>query len=194
MSLTARAGWSRSFDEDPSVIYAIDRQFRLIRCNKAWDRFALENGGHELVRAAQLGPDVLSVIPPALRSFYMDAFDYVLQTGRDWLHAYECSSAKLFRRFQMRILAQPEGWLLIHSLECSRNHVEEAFAPRLDRYAAGGEITMCSHCRRTKRIREPFGWDWVPAFVEKQPEKVSHGLCNACLAYYYPTIEQATVV
>jgi hypothetical protein len=29
-------------------------------------------------------------------------------------------------------------------------------------------------------------WDWVPGWVAESPEDISHGLCDACAAYYYP--------
>ena len=41
----AAGQWTDSFESDPAVIYALDRDYRLIHCNLAWDRFALENNG-----------------------------------------------------------------------------------------------------------------------------------------------------
>jgi hypothetical protein len=186
------SGWDEHLEEDPAVIYAIDREFRLTRCNRAWDLFAIENGGDDLLRERQIGCSIVKVIAPSLRTFYLNAFDYVLQTGQEWTHVYQCACRTVYREFQMRIRPQRDGWLLIHSLICAREHGEAAFEGRLNRYMqAGGFVTMCAHCRRTKTIDEPYRWDWVPAFVETPPEQVSHGLCGPCLAYYYPEFEQA---
>jgi hypothetical protein len=49
-----------------------------------------------------------------------------------------------------------------------------------------GFITMCSNCRRTRRVGcAPQIWDWVSAFVANPPDCVSHGICGLCLEYYY---------
>ena len=44
---------------------------------------------------------------------------------------------------------------------------------------------MCMHCRRTRRTEEGDIWDWVPEFLAKPPDNVSHGLNSptsvACL-------------
>lgn len=47
-----------------------------------------------------------------------------------------------------------------------------------------GVVTMCVHCRRTKRLGSEQVWDWVPEFIEKPPETVSQDICPACLAYF----------
>lgn len=189
---TRRSNWNRQFEEDSAVIYAVDREFRLAQCNKSWDRFAIENGNPELSREKQIGCNVLDVIPALLRPFYKDAFEYVLESGHDWAHLYQCSSAREFRQFQMRILPQPEGWLVIHSLVCAQIHTEHEFRADLSRYSSDSSIvTMCAHCRRTKASQDGANWDWVPAFLESPPEHVSHGLCGVCFAYYYPAYQEA---
>ena len=37
--------WPSEYDRDPHVIYAVDEKFRIVRCNPAWNTFALENNG-----------------------------------------------------------------------------------------------------------------------------------------------------
>ena len=37
-------------EQDPSVIFVLDREYRLRWCNAAWDQFARENNGEQLLR------------------------------------------------------------------------------------------------------------------------------------------------
>jgi hypothetical protein len=51
-----------------------------------------------------------------------------------------------------------------------------------------GLIVTCSSCRRVRRARPGVAqWDWVPAYVERMPDGVSHGLCELCSRFYYPS-------
>ena len=50
-----------------------------------------------------------------------------------------------------------------------------------------GTITICMHCRRTRRITvEGVRWDVVPEFLATPPRGISHGLCPDCLEKHYP--------
>lgn len=177
-------------DHDTAVIFAIDSGFRIIYCNEAWDRFALENGGPHLVRSGQVGRALADVVAEPLQRFYWDAFDAVLTTGKPWDHCYECSSADVYRKFHMRLIPFPArgGLLVVNSLVQEHPHSglgQEA--PSIELYTSQeGLVTMCAHCRRTRRLGDPSIWDFVPGFVANMPPKVSHGLCLLCWAYHYP--------
>jgi|SRR5579859_1037959 len=52
---------------------------------------------------------------------------------------------------------------------------------------ANGLILMCMYCRRTQRpSHESDQWDWVRAFAERKPARVTHGICKTCLALELP--------
>lgn len=52
---------------------------------------------------------------------------------------------------------------------------------------AHGLILMCMYCRRTQRPdRESDRWDWVRAFAEGKPARVTHGICKTCLELKLP--------
>jgi hypothetical protein len=53
----------------------------------------------------------------------------------------------------------------------------------------GGMITMCAHCRRTRRQDGSNEWDWVSRFLRETGRKTSHGLCPRCTAYLYPDLD-----
>ena len=52
-------------------------------------------------------------------------------------------------------------------------------------FSPHGMIAMCCHCRRTRRQDASDVWDWVPAFVQTQKYTISHGICPACVSYFY---------
>jgi hypothetical protein len=53
---------------------------------------------------------------------------------------------------------------------------------------AEGMIVQCCHCRMTRRRDDRHTWDWVPSFVERQPDNLSHGLCQPCFRLHYPIL------
>jgi hypothetical protein len=59
-------------------------------------------------------------------------------------------------------------------------------APALEaRYLTGeGLIQQCSNCRRVRAV-EGEVWDWVPAWVERPDPRISHGLCDVCVGFYW---------
>jgi hypothetical protein len=176
-------------DRDPAVIYALDSDLRITYCNEAWDRFAAENGGKGLGRQKQLGRLVWDVIPDALLPFFQQGYGSVLTFRKPWEHQYECSSPTVFRSFRMKAYPDPEheGLVVVNSLVVERPHQRLSHAPGTSAYVdARGHVTMCCECRRTRRVKEPTIWDWVPAYLQQRPEFVTHGLCMACLTLLYP--------
>src|ERR1700748_3613624 len=90
-----------AFENDPSVAFLLDREYRLRACNAAWDRFALENDGKHLLRDSVTGQSVFEYISGMLADYYRRVFDTTLRSGSIWQQEYECSSASVHRRFSM---------------------------------------------------------------------------------------------
>jgi hypothetical protein len=181
----------RNLEKDPAVIYALDRDLRIIYCNEAWDRFAAENGGRALDRRRQLGRSVLDAIPVPLRRLFEDGYRRVLTTGQTWEHRYECSSPTTFRTFRMVVYPAPhDGLVVVNSLAVERPHdntERPAGSPDEMVYVdPHGMVVMCCHCRRTCQAKAKAVWDWVPAYVETPPASISHGICTVCFNLLYP--------
>jgi len=178
-----------ALEHDHAVIFSLDADLRITYCNTAWDRFAVANGGPELMRPAPIGRPLLDFISGPLAAYYAAALGNARSAPEPWHHVYECSSPAAFRRFVMHVFPDKvtHGLLVVNSLCVERPH--EPGQTRLrdaDYRGRNGLIVMCSHCRRTRRDGPLEEWDWVPEYVEHQPPKTSHGLCNPCLEYYYP--------
>lgn len=167
--------------------YAMSRDFRIIQVNAAFIRFALANGGQH-ISEHWYGLSAIDAISPVLRPFYVAAFENAWQTGQPWEHEYECSAPELYRRFHL--VAYPVGrefLVAVHSRTVEAAHTRVVCAPDAHAYEVGGFIKMCSHCRRVRNVSETpqERWDWVPDYLRRGAEKVSHGLCRPCAQYYW---------
>lgn len=178
-------------DRSPAVSYILDSEFRIMYCNPAWNRFAQSNGAPELTSEAVVGFDLFDSIPDVLRVVYSVAFQHVFNTGTVWEKLYECSSPTLFRSFRMRIhLLKPQNWFVVtNALVVERPHARTVPNDPNQYVDRNGLITMCAHCRCSRRVDSPDHWDFVPEHLETKPQstmKMSHGLCPFCRAYFYP--------
>lgn len=183
-----------ALDERKDVICVLSSDLRIAYCNPAWDRFALDNQGEEAVGSRVLGTNLLDVAGESLQRFYRHVFDAVASSSKPFDFDYECSSADRFRMFRMEIMPlRPTGFLVVHSLRVEEPHSRKAESPDAQHYRnSSGIVTMCSHCRRTRRVGEPQRWDWVPAHLGDRSLSVSHGLCQVCRVYYYPSVPSSS--
>jgi hypothetical protein len=178
-----------NLENDPAVVYFLDYNLRIVHCNLAWNRFAVQNGGPHLMREMVLGRCVMDSVPAPLKAFYAAAYKQVLSVQEPWECTYECSSAAVYRSFRMGVYPDPHdsGLVVVNSLTVEQPHGNER--PPLPLTASytseHGIITMCCHCRRTQRTGQEEIWDWVPSLVESLPSFVSHGICPVCANLFY---------
>lgn len=175
-----------ALEHDPSVIYFLDRQLRINRCNAAWDRFALENRGPQLLRQQMTGFPILSVFPQPVAGFYAALYSSVFATREPVSQEYECSSDTVYRLMHLRIFRNPHelGLILINSPVVEYPHGPER--PIHPPPAGLDPVPMCCHCRRTRLPSSPSQWVWVPGFVRNPPPRVTHLICKPCLTLHYP--------
>jgi hypothetical protein len=173
--------WLPAHDRDPDVIYAVDEKFSILRCNRAWDAFALDNNG-SLARASKVqGVCLFDVIPRDLSKFYDSGFASARQVGR-WQHVFDCSSARVLRQFRMTVTLSGSGFLIRNVL------IKDTLAPPSEANGKftdyGTAIDMCSHCRRVEN-KKLKSWQWVPEFIDRTPPEIRNTLCPACYSYHY---------
>ena len=196
--------WPYANDElerEDAIAYGAWADGRLGYTNRRWREFAQANGAPDIDLKFPLGVNVWDAIPDALTPAYREGWQSALE-GHTWRFDFECSSPTHFRLFHMEMLplvapsedpdASPQeiaqrsgavGVLTVNSLRIERPmDAERRVADSA--YIRDGLITMCSHCRRIERT-DKSGWDWIPEWLNDGPE-TSHGLCEACLAHYYP--------
>ncbi|HYX69763.1 MAG TPA: PAS domain-containing protein [Terriglobales bacterium] len=192
--ITLPVGVPRSvLERSKAVICVLDSELRITYCNPAWDQFARQNAGHEVLATGVVGSLLLEVVAEPLKIFYQGIFAQAQATGQVQEFDYECSSAEVYRTFHMQVLPlkEQQGFLVMHSLRVEKPlDFRPPQAPDEGRYIGpNGFIVMCCHCRRTRRAKDLHAWDWVPAYLERRSQ-VSHGLCSVCYAYFYPGVFQ----
>ncbi len=179
-----------SLEKDPAVSFILDGDLRIVYCNEAWDKFAVENGGRGLERQQQRGRSVMDAVPALLKQLFEGRYRKVLSSRQAWEHCYECSSPTVYRSFRMVSYPDPEGEgvVVVNSIAAEWPHEGEdrkVCAPDGMVYGDDhGTITMCCHCRRTRRVGPGAVWDWVPNYLEEPPKLISHGVCAVCTTAY----------
>lgn len=195
-----------SFEElerHPESVVGLWPDSRIAYVNPAWNRFAAENGGQPQIGDRWgLGAHYLDAVSDPLRPFHEGLLRRsVEQTTASEMrpvgHEYQCSSARLFRRYHMDVYALRGGqaFLIVNSLVLERPHDEKEHKP-VDpepdlHIGEDGLLHQCSHCRLVQRAREPERWDWVPQWVERPPDNTSHTICPICFEFYYPNPDAA---
>ncbi len=178
--------WKEAYDKNDSLIYLLDRDLTIARCNLAWDVFALANNGTSALSSKVVGTCIMDVVPPALQSFYRTAYDAVERFRRNWWHIFECSSPTQARIYQMRIMpCDGGGFLTINTLMSEAPPGVESPKNLADYAGADGIAIMCSNCRRVKRVSPPGAWEWIPELLWSGQILTTFDLCDFCAAYHY---------
>lgn len=170
------------------VMYLLDDELRLVDCNPAWERFALENGGHGLSRPEVCGRLILDFVPDVLRTFYLHKYWLAKRAAGPTYFDYDCSTPERIRLFRMTMSPLDELLLVTNQLR-----LEEKCAPRLpltveegSHYISStGFVIMCANCRKTRQRESEAHWDWIPEMLSQDAFKVSHSLCPKCKAHLY---------
>lgn len=190
------ASWVQEIlDSEQPVAYLLDGNLHITACNPGWDKFAAENGGVGISGPEVRGHFIFDFVPDVLVNFYQRKFSQAFRGGR-WIgFDYHCSSPEVFRLFHMSLHPVNSAALLlvVNSYLADRRSPMPAYdmtVPESTYVSAEGAITMCAHCRRTRRVEQPRSWDWVPQFTRKSGRKMLHGLCPTCNGYFYPGLDR----
>jgi hypothetical protein len=171
------------------VIFLVDSELRITYCNPAWDTFAMANGGEGVLAEHVIGSNLMSAIAEPLHPLFRDVCRSCREHHLTFDMDYECSTAALYRLLHVKILPlRASGELaFIHSTRVERPHGVErpAFSATSDYVGDHGIVTLCCHCRRARRQDASSMWDWVPAFLQPERWKITHGMCPVCVSYFY---------
>ncbi|MFP4052696.1 MAG: hypothetical protein ACLFV7_02405 [Phycisphaerae bacterium] len=178
-----------AIEASADVTFFLDDRLCLCGWNQAYDRFAIENDGADVLVRFPLGFSLPEVIDPSIRSFYVDGFQQAVQTASVFGHEYECSTPEKFRLFYQTAypLLRQRGLVVTNHqrLEASfAQDMEQQFDARHVR--ADGSIVQCCHCRKIQDQNRPEKWDWIPQLVRIPHPDREQGLCAACFEHYYP--------
>ncbi len=182
-----------TLEKSVDTIYALDSKLNFIYFNPQYVTFASENGFEgDILTKFPIGSSIQAILEEdALREVYLTNYLKSLEDSKPWSFEYQCSSAAIYRNFYHRTYPVSGGdcMIIINSLAVERP-IGEVHARQLDpsdqiylqpdRY-----VHQCSNCRRTKRTTSPDHWDWVPGYIDRFHDQVSHTLCPLCFEYYW---------
>jgi hypothetical protein len=175
----------QQFEDTYDAVCAVDRDFRISFCNRAWDSAALQNSYESVSRHRAIGRSIFDFTSPCLRDFYYVHFRNVIDYNRPWHLFYLNSSASLLREFKMVVEPIPDDGLVIrHTLIAEKPHPFPALPPSHYYYDSKGQVRMCAHCHFTERQDGSNRWDWVPDFVENPPLQTDQVLCRLCARHF----------
>lgn len=175
--------------QDTGTTYGLWPDLRLAAYDEAWLKFSQDNGGEPMTSTQwTVGRCILEAIADPLRPFFSKHYQQCLSEQRPWEHHYECSSADTYREMHMLVLpvGQAEGLVVINSIARSVPH-QRASGPVIETLYrdSSGKMTQCCHCRRMRRVDVDTIWEWIPEWVDQQPEATSHGICEPCAEFHY---------
>jgi hypothetical protein len=173
-------------ENNPSACYTLGADLEITYCNPAWNRFAADNGGVNLLADKVLHRPVLEFFTPVMSDYYAELFARARQKREMQCQEYECSSPEIFRFFRMQIYPFKNGFAVVNSLHAKKAHSQQGLQPFDHIYLQSNALLrICSNCRRTCRNDESGQWDWVPAYLNPDLKNTTHGICAVCLEYFY---------
>ncbi len=179
---------SKWIEQSRNTILGIDRDFRIIMLNQAYFAFAVANSGENIASDFGIGTNILDAISGPQKVYYRELFASCFDKNEPTAHEYECSSPGVFRLLKLFIYptSQKNVLLLDHAVIVEQSRQLNTISLSRDTYIDDhGTMHQCGHCRRV-RHNDGSRWDWLNGAFD-YPD-VSHGICESCLATYYPDI------
>lgn len=182
-----------TLEKSKHSIYGVSKNLDLIYVNPGWINFAKVNGfKKDILTEYPIGTSLISAFSgQKIKDHFYQNYTTVLETGKIWRSEYECSSPNEFRYYHQSVfpLKNNDGLLIVNTLMVKfpiemKNHT--LYKAIVNRYLQPtGFITQCSNCRYTQRNNEPENWDWVPSWINKMPNNMSHSICPLCFDYHW---------
>lgn len=173
--------------KESNVIYKVDNDFKIIYVNDAWDLFAKENNGDEIISDKVLGENLFDFIHSRdVKQMYFEIISYV-RKGKILKFPFRCDSPTQIRNLHMLVYLDNNGNVTFSS-ELQSTKIRET--PLYVIYTSNVEeeymLVMCSWC---KRVRAENGWVEVEEvlnnekiFLKHQIPKITHSICEECYA------------
>lgn len=165
------------------VGYELDQKDRIVGVSGDWDRFALSNGGEELIHQSVIGHPLRRDISGDITRMFLDTLLSKLRlTGRAFSIPYRCDSPGTKRYMEMHLSLDDHG----HVNSSHRLVREEALLTHRQFLVAEGDLSVkaalvkrCSMCNRLCLGQgEYFEPDDFPG--PAGPVRVIYHVCQDC--------------
>jgi hypothetical protein len=179
-----------SIKNSNDVICIVDADMKLRAYNRAWQAFAMNNGGEDIVQKYPLGISIADVGEEPVKSFIKRKYREAMALNKMFGLDYECSSKQVFRLFRLTAypLLNKQGLVISHHLVKQCPHTDKSMDFNKQFVNREGMIVQCINCRKVRDPNNMDRWLWVPSLLEQGCVPISHGICDRCLDHYYPDI------
>jgi hypothetical protein len=163
---------------EANPIFGLWTNLRVAYANPAGERLVRE--GAPALSTWGVGSSILPALPERLRFFYVEEMQRVLASGKIFRHDEPLLSPAAHGR-RVQILPLWGSGLLLSSVP-----VIDGAPAALDAVyrSDNGFLLECSYCHGFLRAGPGEHWDWVPSFVERTPDRTTHGVCYLCFGYH----------
>jgi hypothetical protein len=184
---------------EPALL--LDRSGVILFVNEAWERFARQNGGNELVTSRGLVgsrwfDQIAGEEPRRLHRLLLERAARRLGPGRDGsvVQLNESNSPELARLVATELRPvfgadrEVSSLSIIHRVVRERP-LADVYPPVVGppgRWRGDRGIVQCSCCRRVQRPEEPAEWDLSSPLLAVPPGDTCFAYCTLCLALHYP--------
>lgn len=178
-------GVSQALDQDESLAIGVWRDLKTAYFNDAYVEMAKSFGGAGFLEDWGLGRSVLDAAPEKVRPFLRSLYESALRGEGLVTHSYLCPTPTEQRRFRSTYhpLRDNQGVLVVHRFVIANAPPVAEARPETAYRDDEGIMHQCANCRATK-AQVGSRWDFVPGFIVKMPDSVSHGLCPACETFF----------
>lgn len=159
------------------MIYWLSASDEITNIRGPWDRFAVENGGHDVLSAEVIGHSLWEYVEGVpTRRFLSEVFHACRQTGDDFVMPYRCDGKEVERLISLRVTLE-EGAVL--RLEHRLLRTRTAFAGTLPKAVQADTYRQCSIC-----LSCHVGEHWMaPGRLIRSPQSVvTYVVCPTCRA------------
>ncbi|NWF36219.1 hypothetical protein [Mariprofundus sp. KV] len=163
--------------------YWVDRHYTIAKVGADWDKFAIENGGEELVSPQIIGQNLFSYIASDTTRMYLRLIlDHVWHIHHQANKPYRCDSPEIKRFMQMQISIDDENLLrLDHYLLATEPNSPPVHFSGI-RSQNSNLIRRCSMCNRIN-----VAFSWVDAdlalktgLITDPKQRVIYTVCGDC--------------
>lgn len=167
-----------------SLYYLLDGRDRIADAGGAWDRFAMENDGNDILRERVIGSSIYDhVVGDTSGMFLRTLLSSVRLLGRPLTRPYRCDSPDTKRFMEMTLVAEEDDSVrLSHRLVRSEPFGQRfIFTVERGRQAFLVRCSMCNRVKRSNHWMEPEVAAQTGEFQAGQPQSVIYGVCPRCL-------------
>jgi len=172
--------------KNDDIVYRLDENNRIVHCNSAWNQFAVDNEGSELVFNEIKSQSLWDHIHDSETvHIHEKLLERAKKLNKPLVLPFRCDSENVRRYLEMHIVPLEQGGIE-YRCRTIREEERDLKGISIKHQAAGGDVLrMCSWCNRIHVADE----DWceledaivkLNIFSASKVVPITHGICESC--------------